>query len=420
MVWRLPSGIDPNDEDAVSDCDLTMASTNSDNEILDASRIVWACRMTAPGRGAVATVLVSGSLESNDSIRTQLDSLFTAANGRLFSSLPLRKIAFGKWGHDHPEELVICRTSEIDFEIHCHGGEAAVRRIQHDLRRAGCRVARWTTMMTARGQGFDAECRAVLSRASTWKTTQEILKQLDGLLRQSFTKLAELAQSDEVQFREKLDQLLAWESFGRHLTVPWHVVLTGRPNVGKSSLINALLGYERAIVFDQPGTTRDVVTGETAFEGWPFLLADTAGIRQSDSRLETAGIQLAQQRLQVADVRILLIDLSQPATAEDQSLMSQWPNAIVVAHKSDLPKCWSGSLPDSAIIVSSVTGQGLAELQQRLVASVVPRIPEAGTPVPLTERQFELLRAVRMNADRDERQRILNQLLVPIFNPAND
>ena len=122
----------------------------------------------------------------------------------------------------------------------------------------------------------------------------------------------------------------------------------------------------------------------------------------------------------MADVRILLIDLSQPATAEDQSLMSQWPNAIVVAHKSDLPKCWSGSLPDSAIIVSSVTGQGLAELQQRLVASVVPRIPEAGTPVPLTERQFELLRAVRMNADRDERQRILNQLLVPIFNPAND
>ena len=82
----------------------------------------------------------------------------------------------------------------------------------------------------------------------------------------------------------RIREWLAWEDFGLHLTRPWNVVLAGRPNVGKSSLINALLGYTRSIVFDQPGTTRDVVTAATAIDGWPIELSDTAGLRESPSR----------------------------------------------------------------------------------------------------------------------------------------
>ena len=81
---------------------------------------------------------------------------------------------------------------------------------------------------------------------------------------------------------------------GRHLLTPFDVVLAGPANVGKSSLINALVGYNRAIVYDAPGTTRDVITAETAIDGWPVTLSDTAGLRDSDDPLEMAGVQTAQ------------------------------------------------------------------------------------------------------------------------------
>ncbi len=93
-----------------------------------------------------------------------------------------------------------------------------------------------------------------------------------------------------------LDAVLRWTDLGTHLATPWRVVLAGAPNVGKSSLINALLGYGRAIVFDQPGTTRDVVTADAAIEGWPITLADTAGLHDASDATESAGIALRGRR----------------------------------------------------------------------------------------------------------------------------
>jgi tRNA modification GTPase len=208
--------------------------------------------------------------------------------------------------------------------------------------------------------------------------------------------LIELHQAgDEIGLIRELDRLLHWSDFGLHLSKPWSIVLTGRPNVGKSSLINGLLGYQRAIVFDQPGTTRDIVTGETAFEGWPVVLADTAGLRSHAPELEAAGIALARERLRVADLKLVLLDLSQSPTAEDFELLSEYPEGLVVAHKCDLADRWGDQLPHGVFRVSSVTGEGMAALQQQLVSRLVPKIPPKETPIPLTQPQVEMLDEIR-------------------------
>ena len=361
--------------------------------------------LTPVGRGAVATIRVVGNLSQLDDAAVPL---FRAANGRALSQQELRRIAFGRWGREDAEEIVVSRLTGETLELHCHGGDAAVRRILNDLQRAGCTVVDWPSQRAACGESLDAECLDALSRATTWRTAEILLEQSNGLLRESFQNLAQHVSpappfplsstpQNDVHFESlsKLDALLAWADFGRHLTRPWSVVLTGRPNVGKSSLINRLLGYERAIVFDQPGTTRDVVTGETAFDGWPVLLADTAGLRDATEELEAAGIALSRARLAASDLKIVLIDLSEPPTDDDQRLLAEWPDGIVVAHKCDRPNRWLSHQPTGAIRVSSRTGEGIDELQRRLVEQLVPRVPPPGTAIPISVRQVELLRTAR-------------------------
>ena len=170
----------------------------------------------------------------------------------------------------------------------------------------------------------------------------------------------------------------------------------GRPNVGKSSLINALLGHSRSIVFDEPGTTRDVVTAETAFAGWPVELADTAGLRErTDSGpkgdLEAAGIESAKKHLQSADCRLLVLDLSGPLTSEDHTLLTSWPTAIVVGNKVDLVGCRARQMPIPMISVSARTGVGLGQLIDEIVKRLVPRLPDDEQLIPFTERQIRLL-----------------------------
>ncbi|MBS0203160.1 MAG: 50S ribosome-binding GTPase [Planctomycetes bacterium] len=242
---------------------------------------------------------------------------------------------------------------------------------------------------------FAGECAEALSRATTWRTAEILNEQACGLLRTALDALCQEVLAGAIPSAlSHVEELLTWAEFGRHLSQPWTVVLTGRPNVGKSSLINALLGYERAIVFDQPGTTRDVVTAETALEGWPVLLADTAGLRDTTEELEAAGIALARERLKVANARLVLVDISQPATSEDRELLADWPDAIVIGHKCDLGDHWNDELPAGAIRASCLTGEGLDQIRRSLVNTLVPRVPPPGTAIPITQRQVQLLRLV--------------------------
>jgi tRNA modification GTPase len=215
-------------------------------------------------------------------------------------------------------------------------------------------------------------------------------------------ELVALGQRDQAAARA--NAMLAWGNFGLHLTRPWEVVLAGRPNVGKSSLINALVGFERSIVFDEPGTTRDVVTADTVLDGWAIRLSDTAGQRGSASDLEAAGIARAREAFAKADARLLLIDVSQPPHDDDRRLLAEWPDAIVVAHKDDLPDVWRESLPTNALRVSSLQRAGLKELSSAIVTQLIPATPQAQTAIPLTERQVRLLKTFATDETRMEHE----------------
>lgn len=334
--------------------------------------------------------------------------LFCAANGKPAAEQECNRIVFGRWGAAPGEEVVLCRTGPESTEVHCHGGDAAVRRILDQLRARGCETVPWQELESRRAGVADVELSQALSEAKTARTAEILLDQMSGTWRAGFAALRDSVAAVEppggarTELLDRLQQIAGWSRFGLHLTEPWSVVLGGRPNVGKSSLMNRLLGYTRSIVFDEPGTTRDVVTGEAAFQGWPVRLSDTAGVRDAAEGLEAEGITLARRRFAAADCRLLVIDVSQCPLVEDRAALDDWPDAILVAHKADLPDAWGAELPDRALRVSSLCATGLEDLMEAIASALVPQPPVAGIPLAVTARQQALVeRAMQALASGD-------------------
>ncbi len=343
-----------------------------------------AARLTPQGRGAVATVGVSGDL-------SRINSCFQAANGRTISDQDLNRISFGHWGNDHTEEVVIVRIAEDLLELHCHGGMAAVDRIVRDLHACGCRIVSQSDWAQVAFGAIDAEGAEILQRTTTRLAAHHALRQM-SLFPEAIQALQQLAPSDGIAV---IDDMLALGEVAKHLLTPWEVVLCGRPNVGKSSLINALVGFERTVVFDQPGTTRDVVTAETAIQGWPILFSDTAGLRETDSELEAAGIARARHRLTTADLIIVVLDATAGIVPEDEEILRAFPNAIRVWNKCDLALAETGSAPEAAIPVSALTSAGIPHLVERIIQQLVPVKLPTDRAFPISEKQFRFLRHQR-------------------------
>ena len=248
-----------------------------------------------------------------------------------------------------------------------------------------------------------------------------------------------------------LDTLLdRWRTCGRYLAEPPRVVIAGRPNVGKSTLLNRLAGRERAITHPEAGTTRDYVETVAAFEGLPVVLVDTAGLRDTGGQIEREGVARAREQTAGADLVLYLLDAAAGATAEDERLCAPYEPAAGAAVHSDpawssatadsddrpLPRpartaaragpapvlaVWnkadlaSGALgPPAAPAVSARTGAGLDELRREVLMRLDYRAPPPGAAVPFTQRQEQGLRcAARLMADRrlEESARRLAALL---------
>jgi tRNA modification GTPase len=357
----------------------------------DSHRLV-ACVLTPPGRGAVAVIAVEGKL-----VLAVVEQSFRAKSKGL-AERALNSIAYGRWGVEPAEDVVICRRNEELIEIHCHGGVAAVNRILSDLTAAGAAEETWQAAVERQeASPIRAAARVALAQAVTERAAMILLDQYHGALDDAVQGILDDLRGNRLDAAKSgLDAILTYASLGLHLTQPWKVVIAGPPNVGKSSLINALLGYDRAIVFDQPGTTRDVVTAHTALDGWPVQLADTAGLRASDDELESAGVERAIAQAVAADCLLLVFDASMAWSDEDDRLIEKWPKAIVVQNKCDLVTPSIAGLP-----VSAIQGTGIAELIQAIVEWLVPAAPQPGEAVPFTVGQTEALQVAAEELQRD-------------------
>ncbi len=333
--------------------------------------------LTPSGRGAVATIQVTGNL-------MLLDDCFRAVHQRSITQLPLNKICYGNWGAEPAEDVVVVRIAKHAAEVHCHGGNAAVTRLLADIQTRSGEIVTWQTLADNQSL-LELESEAALLKATTLKTAKLLLRQRQ-LYPQTMHRLASLSPSEQLA---ETEQMLLWSNFGIHLSVPWQVVLCGRPNVGKSSLINALVGYNRSVVFDQPGTTRDVVSEQTALSGWPIEFSDTAGIRDTIADIESQGIRRAKERLQQADLQILVIDASIGFTNSDYELMQAYPDALVVMNKSDIALAANSN---SQVKVSALSGEGIEKLQQVIVSRLIPEVPAESITYPVTQSQLLFIR----------------------------
>lgn len=327
---------------------------------------------------------------------------FHSATGKKLADLPLGRIAFGRWGDaTSGEEVVLCKHPQA-IEIHCHGGIAASAAICESLAKRGCNKRDATDWYAAEPTSLIAsEAHHALSKAVTERAALVLLDQQTGALDRAIDAcLMALDSGDDAAALRQVKAIADRWPLGKQLSQPAVVALTGPPNVGKSSLINALVGYERAIVFDSPGTTRDAVTAVTAIDGWAVQLVDTAGLRTTQDDLEQAGIDLAQQTIATAELALVVNEAADwlqgepPATDFDGWLEDK--QVLHVANKidrlspRDCDRLATGQ-PTSLVLTSATDGTGIDELLEQITGAICPCQLKPGDAVPFELRHYELL-----------------------------
>ena len=280
-------------------------------------------------------------------------------------------------------------TGDDLVELSCHGGMLVPVRLVSALQAAGARPAapgEFTRRAVLNGKLDLVQAEAVgdLIDAVAPSQGRAALRQLEGGLSRRIEALREsLVEAHallgyEIDFpgeddgpvpperiaaaledaAGRIGRLIATAPAGERLREGALLVLAGRPNAGKSSLFNALLGSERAIVTEVPGTTRDAIEAQTDFLGWPVRLVDTAGLWESAERIDRMGVEMSRRYLDAADLVVLCVESGRPV-GSDELAVAENAETLRVRTKSDLAPAETGELA-----VSVVTGAGLAELRR--------------------------------------------------------
>jgi tRNA modification GTPase len=365
---------------------------------------------TPPGEGGVAIIRISGV--DAEVIAAQIFVRPAGKNGRWKShTLYHGKIRDPQSDRVLDEALLaIMRkprsyTGENVVEIHCHGGAFVVRRILGLVLKQGARQAEpgeFTKRAFLNGRLDLAQAEAVLDliRATTDKGADIALDQFGGVLSHWVVELREELLAILVQVEAAIDfpeeeiellrrqelvakiRALAQKIHAISETYDWgklfregaRVCICGRPNVGKSSLLNALVGEDRVIVTPVAGTTRDVIEESISLDGLPAVLWDTAGIRESDDLIERIGVDLSRQHVSKADAVLVVLDGSEPLANNDELLLAGIPSKkiLIAVNKSDLPqRLQAGDLmrlagSNSVRSISARTGEGIPALKESL------------------------------------------------------
>lgn len=365
---------------------------------------------TVLGEGGISIIRISGS-KSLDIV----DSIFKGKNNRSLLDISPYSMRYGfiieKETEDILDEVLVTYmkgprsyTAEDTVEINCHGGVTPTKRIFQEIIKAGARVAEpgeFTKRAFLNGRIDLSQAEAVIDiiraktelsmKSAVLQSNGRISKEIDSLRNRLLQTIAHIeatvdfpeddleeVTSNQVSIQveniiNEVSELLSTADEGKILREGLNVVIVGKPNVGKSSLLNALLKEQRAIVTEVPGTTRDVIEEYINLDGVPIKIIDTAGIRETEDIVEKIGVEKSKEKIIEADLIIFMIDLSRELDDEDKEIMDYIRDKkyIVLLNKSDLEnkvvKEDLAGLNLKYIIESSAkSGKGLDELKDSI------------------------------------------------------
>lgn len=365
---------------------------------------------TAIGNGGISIIRMSGK-----SVLDIADKLFHTNNLSVKEFEP-RKMYLGKFEYNNICDKCMCvyfkspnsYTGEDLIEFHCHGGTTLTNRIFESLVECGCEVAtkgEFSKLAFLNGKLSLDEAEGIIDiiNAESDSELKAGYNLLQGKLKGEITTLqdtlTELLAKIEVTLdypeedleeettqnivstlnsvESKLKEILSTAQYGKCIKDGVRILIYGRTNAGKSSLLNSLLNYERAIVTDIQGTTRDTLEEIFVYKGHKFVLIDSAGIRESNDIVETIGINKSKSMLKSADIVLYIIDGSQELNNDNLEIIEQLNvnNTILIVNKSDITQIANTSnLPfKKQIKISTVTGENIELLKETLLEFVTSK-----------------------------------------------